>query len=94
MPWDLKRPVNRLGLPAEVMTTGTLCSITVVICSSILGYIKGMFTPKGSVVLALQFSMASRSCFGYILPAPKTPKPPAFETAEANSAPDVQTIPP
>ena len=69
-------------------------STTIFIISSIWGYIKGMFTPKGNFVAALHLRICSRKVSGCMEPAPINPSPPALLTAEARRQPLHHTIPP
>jgi hypothetical protein len=93
MPRSFNQPVHVAGLPAEVKTILTPISTMMFMCSSILGYNKGTFTPNGLSVAALHLAICSRKTSGYIDPAPNKPKPPALLTAEANSQPLHQIIP-
>jgi hypothetical protein len=94
MPRSCSHPVHFRGLPAEVNTILTPSSATNCITSSICGYIKGRFTPKGLEVASLHFLICSRKVSGCMEPAPNKPNPPALLTAEASRQPLHHTMPP
>ena len=94
IPCPFRKPVQVLGLPAEVKTIFTPSSTNIFIKASISGYIKGTFTPKGLSVVDWHLRICSRKTSGCMEPAPIRPRPPALLTAEASRHPLHQTIPP
>ena len=93
-PDALKRSMYFPGFPAPVVITGTFSSQTAATHSSTKGERSIKLTPKGFVVCAFTCRICSRRRSPGILPAPITPRPPASETAEANSQVPSQAIPP
>ena len=70
-----------------------IIEIMISMISSKFGYNIGTFTPNGRSVAFLHFWICSRSTSGYIDPAPKSPRPPALQTALASLQPLFQIIP-
>ena len=83
-----------VGKPAPVVTIFTPSSITTSAILSASGFISIIFTPKGLSVNDLHFLMFSLKPSAFIPPAPISPRPPAFDTAAANSPIAIFAIPP
>ena len=94
MPRSWNHWVYFFGLPAEVNTIGTCSSSIIFRTESISGYMRGMFTPQGLSVAAFVLHICSRSVSGCMEPAPRSPRPPALLTADANRHPLHHTMPP
>ncbi|MBA7716416.1 hypothetical protein ES703_125489 [subsurface metagenome] len=100
MPASLSRLVYREGLPAAVTATLTFSSMTTAIKSSIPGVNSGKLTPKGFEVrlLAVLICCLKWATWSSLRLIPAVglirPKPPALETAAANSALVIHTMPP
>lgn len=77
--------MNGLGVPAPVVTTRTSSSIMTSTSSGQFGIISIIFTAKGFVVFSLQRRICSRNASADNPPDAIIPRPPAFDTAEANS---------
>ena len=71
------------GLPAPVVTTGTFSSIKTLAISSAWGFINITLTPNGFSVSSFIFFTCFLTHSAGAPPEPITPRPPAFDTADA-----------
>ena len=62
--------------------------------ASTSGFISMILTPNGLSVNSLHLRICSRSVSAFMLPAAIKPKPPALDTAAANSPVAILAIPP